>query len=108
MRDPAFTAREPSPGLRPLSPGGRGRARPESVNPYKRRFLPVTSCKMLRDANHSPSHDLERLHDLCLVWPLKVSRVSTLESHHGELADRFSGILLPGSGKPNRLLPVLD
>src|SRR4030095_14719937 len=62
---------------------------------------------MLRDANHTSSDNLEHLHDVCLVWTLEIQRVAPLEGHYGQLADCFRGVLLSGSGEPDRLLSIL-
>jgi hypothetical protein len=39
--------------------------------------------------NHRLADYFEHLHDVCLVWPLEVSRFRSLESYFGELGHRF-------------------
>src|SRR5262252_840755 len=67
----------------------------------------VVSGKMLGHANHNPSYDLKCIYDIRLVWTPEVSRISAMEGDCCELADRFSGILLPGSCQSHRFLPIL-
>ena len=70
--------------------------------------LSLNSGKMLRDANHYSSFHFEHLHDLCVVRTFEVPQLPIMEGDFCELAYRVRGILLSGSGKPPRVLSILD
>lgn len=52
--------------------------------------------------NSCPTHYLQHLHDICVVWPSEVQGCTSLEGHSGELADSFSGVLFSGACQPYR------
>lgn len=45
-------------------------------------------------ANHLVAHDLQHLHDFCLVRTSEISQRSAVESHRGELGNRLLRIAL--------------
>lgn len=58
----------------------------------------------IRSYENRASFDLLKyVHDRSLVWPPEVPSSAAAAGDRGELADRFLGILFPGSCKPNWL-----
>lgn len=66
---------------------------------------PELRCGSSED--HITAHYLQYFHDFRVVRALAVSRNPALDCDRGQLVDCLCRVLLSGTGKPDRLIPIL-
>lgn len=62
-----------------------------------------------RNENSCFADNLERLHDICMVWTSQIRRRKLIDTAHHpyQLGNRVLRVLLPGARQPYRLCPLL-
>ncbi len=58
------------------------------------------------DDHNYPAHNLQHLHDHCLVWPFEISACAAVQSHPDQLAHRIRRILLSSASQSHWILRV--